>query len=636
AATTLLLAVALEERRRALAALRESQVRFDAFVGHTPALILLKDFEGRALAASPSMEKLMGAAPGALVGTLAREWVSAELADRIEGEDRRVLETGEEVRREDVVRGHSLVSMKFRIPREGEPPLLGSIGLDVTELREAERALRLAQTALQRGYAAVLILDPGGRITYANEAAERLLGRPGAELRGRGLWEVDGAFDAPGWPDRFRALREGGPGVCRGAPTSPAGGRIEAEVQLSYLAFDGGEYVIYTARDLTDRRRAEVAERLAALGTLAAGVAHEINNPLTFVTANLAWAREQLERAPPDEPRTLALQALRDADEGSRRVARIVRDLGAVSRLPVGGRVPIDPRTEVGGALKLVQHQVRHRAGLVTRLEPVPPVRAAEFELGQVVVNLVVNAIHAIPEGEPERHEIRVATRTSPDGWAVVEVADTGHGIPEPLRGRIFEPFFTTKAVGEGTGLGLSVCHGLVTALGGRIEIESEPGRGSCFRVLLPPCLEAAPAAAPPPPDAGRRARVLVIDDEPQIGVAVRRILDDHEVTASADARAALRRLVGGERFDLILCDVMMPELSGVDLFEALAREAPDAAHRVVFITGGAFSERARRFLERSEAPRIDKPFASGELRALLAERLAQRAPAEARPGERG
>jgi CheY-like chemotaxis protein len=254
---------------------------------------------------------------------------------------------------------------------------------------------------------------------------------------------------------------------------------------------------------------------------------------------------------------------------------------------------------------------------VVEDLGEVPRVEAADFQLGQVFLNLLVNAAHAVGDGDPTRHTVRVSMRTAPNGWAVVEVADSGSGIPLELRSRIFEPFFTTKPLGQGTGLGLSVCHGIVTGLGGRIEVESAPGRGSTFRVLLPPAAAtvAPPVPAPRPRLDGARARLLVVDDEQLIGSTIRRLLSAHEVVALTDPREALARLIGGEHFDLVLCDLMMPQLSGMDLHDAVAAARPELARRMVFMTGGAFTDRARQFLEQAGNPQLTKPFAPQDLR---------------------
>ncbi|WP_242345990.1 MASE1 domain-containing protein [Anaeromyxobacter terrae] len=623
-ATALVLGAALAERERTLSALAESEARFEAFLRHTPAVIFIKDAVGRIVTGNPSFARAHRARLPELQGKSAAEMFPPAVAERVASVDRTVLETGEIAREEMELSGRSFVTLKFRMPRDEEAPLLGGVALDVTDLRRAERALRLAQTALERGYAPVLILDPGGRVTYANDAAQRLFGCGAAELVGRAVWDVDGGFVEAGWPARWEEIRTHGAAVLDGMVRRPDG-RADAEVALSHLAFDGAEYAIYTARDLTDRRRAEAAERLAAVGTLAAGMAHEINNPLTFVSANLGCAREALGARAGEPEVSEALQALEDAAEGTRRIARIIRDLGIVSRSRREGRRPIDLRDEIGGAAKLAEHEIRHRARLVLRLDPVPPVLASEFQLGQVVLNLLVNAAHAIPEGDAATNEIRVTSRTGAEGEAIVEVSDTGAGIPAELGRRVFEPFFTTKPPGQGTGLGLSVCHGIVSGLGGRIELESEPGRGALFRVVLPAASEARrPEPATPPAGRAERARILVVDDEPLIGSTVRRVLADHDVDSVTDARAALARLAGGERFDVVLCDLMMPDLTGMDLYEALARAAPGMAARMVFITGGAFTERARRFLEGSGLPRIEKPFAPAALREAVGALLAR------------
>ncbi|BDG10868.1 hypothetical protein AMPC_39810 [Anaeromyxobacter paludicola] len=416
--------------------------------------------------------------------------------------------------------------------------------------------------------------------------------------------------------------------------------------------------------------RAEQASRLASLGTLAAGVAHEINNPLTFVSANLEYLGEQLaecgERRCVTGPELMAV--LREAQQGASRVADIVRDLKMVSREVESRRGVVDLHDEVRDALRLTANEVRHRARLSVELGPVPPVEAPARQLGQVLVNLLVNASQAIPEGEASRHWIRVTTRTAADGRAEVEVADSGAGIPEALRARIFEPFFTTKPQGVGTGLGLSICSGIVGGLGGEIAFESEEGKGSVFRVLLPPCdgpghSEAATAPAPgspaaPPaafapasssapagssapsapkaapatgaearPAAARRGRVLVVDDEPLIGRSVRRMLAGHDVEVLTDGREALVRLLAGERFDLVLCDLMMPELTGMALEEKLRELVPEACAAMVYMTGGAFTPAARDFLAGGRCY-LEKPFQSAELLGLLEQRLASPAPA--------
>jgi CheY-like chemotaxis protein len=243
-------------------------------------------------------------------------------------------------------------------------------------------------------------------------------------------------------------------------------------------------------------------------------------------------------------------------------------------------------------------------------------------------VNLLVNAAQAIPVGAADRNEIRVTLSTDPQGWAVASVRDTGAGIPPEIRGRLFDPFFTTKPVGEGSGLGLSISQGIVRGLGGEITVESAPGQGSTFSLRLPPCRDEAgdeappeaPALTPPP----RAATLLLVDDEPLVTSALTRALRPwHRVTVSGSGRDALARLRGGERFDLILCDLMMPEMTGMELHAELVRVAPDQAARLVFVTGGAFSEGARSFLESWTGPWLEKPVDLEKLRRIIDERVA-------------
>jgi PAS domain S-box-containing protein len=623
----LLFAGAAEERAASEQARRGTEVLFDAFLAQSPAALFILDSSGRLLTASRAFERMMGRPAVELLGRPDAGALPGSVEEAATAEDARILATGESARSDRQVTGRVFDVVKFRIPREGRPPLVGGVAVDVTEQRLNLRSLRLAQVALDENFSAVIFVDPGGLVTYANEAAGRLCGRRAAELLGRSLWELDAAFDEPGWPAVWRRLRAQGSLIQEGRLASPSGRPVEAEVGLTFVAVDGQEYGVYTAHDLSERRRAEVAQRLASVGTLAAGMAHEINNPLTFVAANLAFALDRVGTLRGDPRGEEVARALEDAEEGTRRVARVVRDLKASSRVGADERRAIDLKAEIETALKLAQHELRHRAALEVGLGDVPPVEAAEFQLGQVFLNLLVNAAQAVGDGDAAGQTVRVTCHTAPDGWAVVEVADSGPGIPEAVRARIFEPFFTTKPVGQGTGLGLSVCHGIVTGLGGRIEVESTPGKGSVFRVLLPPADR--PQRALTPVATARvevpRARILVIDDEALIGSTIRRLLGAHEVVTLTDPHEALTRLESGETFDLVLCDLMMPGLSGMELHATLATSHPELARRLVFMTGGAFTDRSRQFLERVGGPQLSKPFTPQELRDLVRSWLAER-----------
>jgi signal transduction histidine kinase len=245
----------------------------------------------------------------------------------------------------------------------------------------------------------------------------------------------------------------------------------------------------------TTQARLLFADRLASVGQLAAGVGHEINNPLAYVLSNLHFIHKEMTRtqgAPKPEEREELLTAIADAREGAERVRLIVQDLKLLSRPDDASSGPVDLGVVLRRVIKLASHEIGRRARLVEELGELPPVQGSGAGLGQAFLNLLINAAQAIPEGNAAENEVRVKARWEAPERVVVEVSDTGRGIaPEHLE-RIFEPFFTTKPVGEGTGLGLAVCHGILQAHGGEIQVESQPGKGSTFRVSL----KAVPARA--------------------------------------------------------------------------------------------------------------------------------------------
>ncbi len=367
-----------------------------------------------------------------------------------------------------------------------------------------------------------------------------------------------------------------------------------------------------------------VSDRMASVGILAAGVAHEINNPLAAVIANLDLAIVDLESLT-GPTHTATTDEIRDARDAAERVRHIVRDLKIFSRHEEDKRGSVDVEKVIESTLRMASNEIRHRARVVRKYGLVPAVHADEARLGQVFLNLVVNAAQALPEGKADRNEIRVTIQ--PAGPRVrVEIADTGPGIPREVMARLFTPFVTTKPVGVGTGLGLSICHRIVTGLGGEITVDSKPG-GTTFVVLLPVAPKGArtrdlkPMSVADRPS--RRGKVLLLDDDKMIARAIQRALSpDHHVEAIARGADALDRIRRGERYDVILCDLMMPEMTGMDFYDELHAIAPDQAAAIVFLTGGAFTEGAQAFLERVENTRVEKPFEAAALRALVNARV--------------
>ncbi len=388
-----------------------------------------------------------------------------------------------------------------------------------------------------------------------------------------------------------------------------------------------------------DRRHIQeqlvVSDRMASLGTLAAGVAHEINNPLAAILANLEMALEELAALPVDDRVARAVDSLRDSCEAALRVRDVTRDLKVFSRGDEHRLGPVDVRYVLESSLRMAQNAIRHRAELVRDYEDVPPVEANDTRLGQVFLNLVVNAAQALPEGQADRQRIRVVIRLDPPMHVRVEVHDTGSGIPDHVLAHIFDPFFTTKPVGVGTGLGLAISHRIVTALGGEIGVASKVGHGTQFTVRLPIAhahahVESTATAEPARVRTARRGRILALDDDKMVGASVARVFAQrHDVTVVESSKDALALLSGGARFEAILCDLLMPEITGIDFFHELERALPKQSERIVFMTGGAFTADERAFLERVQRPVVDKPFDLLELRALVDELCATPVPDE-------
>ena len=380
-------------------------------------------------------------------------------------------------------------------------------------------------------------------------------------------------------------------------------------------------------RECSDLKAQLVAsDRLAVLGTMAAGIAHEINNPLCAVLGNLEHGLAclgELSESALSSPELELREALLDAYEGARRVREIARDLRIFVRHEAEKTGPVDLHGVLESVVRLAINEIRHRARLVRDYSEIPPVEAVESRLGQVFLNLLINAAQALADGHAESNEIRLSTRVE-GAFVVVEVSDTGTGIAPEVMSKLFRPFVTTKPKGVGTGLGLAICRDIVDGFGGQISATSELGRGTTFRVRLPvsrkrPSVKAE--AVKPSIVSERRGRVLVLDDDPVVLTTIRRALSrEHEVTICSDPREALHQIACQGRFDLVLCDLMMPVMGGREFIEAAVRLAPQIAHKTVFLTGGAFTPEARTFLDDARIRCLSKPFDIHALRKLAAD----------------
>ncbi|MDB4943181.1 MAG: hybrid sensor histidine kinase/response regulator [Labilithrix sp.] len=366
------------------------------------------------------------------------------------------------------------------------------------------------------------------------------------------------------------------------------------------------------------------SDRLAAIGVLAAGVGHEINNPLSYVLGNIEYALDMGPFAQSESGKALEADvrvALGEAREGARRIAEIVKSLKLFSQHEEVASHEVQVETVIERSIKMAENQIRHRARLVRDFSRVPSVKINEGQLGQVCLNLLINAAQAINDGNTDANEIRVATSVDALGRVVIAVSDTGPGIrPEHLP-RIFDPFFTTKANGMGQGIGLSVCLAIVQSMGGELTVTSDPGAPTTFRITLPaPATTQAdtrpPAASDPP---AQRPRMLVIDDDAAVGRYIARVLrSECDVTTVESSCDALRHLDGGERFDVVLCDVMMPEMNGVELYDVLREQHADVLPHLFFMTGGAFTTKTAEFLDTIPDRALEKPIDQARLRALL------------------
>jgi signal transduction histidine kinase len=393
-----------------------------------------------------------------------------------------------------------------------------------------------------------------------------------------------------------------------------------------------------TQQRLQMQRQLAHSDRMASMGRLSAGLAHEINNPLTYVMGNLSIAQSIIEQTGhiSKEQGADLLELIEDTAHGTRRICDLVKDLRDFTREPDDAE-PIDVNEALDMALKMLAGDIRHRALLVEERTRGLFVVGSQGRLIQVFVNIVKNACQAIPAGKAQENRITVRTRRHEE-QAVIEVSDTGNGMDAETRKKLFDPFYSTKAPGEGMGLGMAICHGIVSALGGRMTVDSAVGEGSTFSVWLPLTSPERVSEEPSVIDAGaerapKALRILIVDDEPAILRSLQKLLAEHEVTTESNPRHALVR-VASVPFDVILCDVMMPDLTGMQFYDELARHQPGWENRVLFMTGGVLIPEVRRFIGRDEVMSIEKPIKAATLRAAIRKRFetAGRAPLEGRP----
>jgi PAS domain S-box-containing protein len=598
----------ITEAKLAEQALRASEARFLGAAKSIPGGLLILDSEDRIVYHNAQYRELL---PPALrqvlrTGVRFKDWFQEGLArGPVYHPDMGPDYAGRLAagRRERAEREHKQADGRWVRVREARMPDGGRVLLtvDVTARREAEEALKRSEAryrAVVEGQTEfILRLRPDGSVTFVNDAFCRYRGLT-REVLLAGIDDVGLGHYPAADQERIRAawagLSFGRPTVTYELEEPRSGGRCHEEWTDTGIFDETGRLVEIQSvgRDITERKQAEneirrqreaahLREKLASLGSLLAGVAHELNNPLSVVVGRAIMLEDKAE----DPKVRVSLSRLRAAAE---RCARIVKTFLALARDKPRETQPVDVRKVLDAVLDLA-YGLRS-AGIETcREDPadLPPVAADEDQLNQVFLNLLVNAQQALETVPPPR---RLWLRTAAEHGAVrVEVADNGPGVPAELRSRILEPFFTTKPVGAGTGLGLSVCHGIVVAYGGTITVGDRPGGGARFIVTLPASHAAAGTAQQPPTEAkaGPGGDVLVVDDEPEVVAMLEEALarDGHRVVTAPDGVAALELLRHG-RFGAVLCDLRMPRLDGPGLARELEAIRPDLAARLLFMTG--------------------------------------------------
>jgi two-component system NtrC family sensor kinase len=642
-AARLAVAEAQSSRRRSASdRIRFAEAQREFLYDHAPIMAHSADSAGRLLSVSDAWLQTLGYTRAEVIGRYAVEFLT-EASCRLAKEVviPRFLATGSvrnveyELLRKDGTVVPVLLSAIGEHDAAGRIPRSFTVLVETSERKRLESELASARDFLTAVINTVpdpiFVKDDAHRWVLLNDAFCAFMGRPADLLLGKSDFDFFPASEAEVFWEKDRLVLETGKSNQNEELFTDGKGQLH-NISTKKAAFEnknGRRILVGLIHDLTERRRMEAmllqADRLASVGTLAAGVAHEINNPLTYVMSNLSYLAQTLDASSGLNEKELpeVTQCLGEMIDGVERVATIIRGLRMFSRPDDDRRGSVAVRRVVETALRLMQNEIQHRAKLVLELVDVPMVLANEAQLAHVILNLLTNASQALLPDQADRNRIVVSTR-SREGEVVIEVRDNGVGIAEDVLTRLFDPFFTTKPVGVGTGLGLSVCHGIITGHGGRIEVETKPGEGSTFRVVLPAMASGSTGVeVSGETRASRRTsalpRLLILDDEPAVGPAIERVLrNDAQVTFDTSGLVTLERLAAGETFDALLCDLMMPTLSGSAFYKKLCEVSPALAQRTGFITGGAFTADAKAFLDSVEAPILYKPFGADALRNFV------------------
>jgi PAS domain S-box-containing protein len=638
------------ESRRAEASLRASERLKSAVIESSLDCVISTDAEGRVIEFNPAAERTFGYARAEVMGRPMAELIVPPRLRAAHEEGMRRMRAlgaprliGRRFEIEAMRRDGSVFPVEIALVQvaRGHDAVYSAFVRDVTERQRAVEALR-ASEARFRGIAEahpvpVVISGIEGTVLYLSPGAERLFGAPAGEIAAR---PASAYYADPA--DRARLVAEiherGRVDQMEVTLRRRDGAIFPASITAREIDYEGVRAILSGIQDLTERRLAEdeiarqrealhQSEKLAALGSLLAGVAHELNNPLSVVVGQSVL----MEDTAADERARARAAKIRSAAD---RCARIVRSFLALARHRPPERAELRLDEVVESALELVFYGIR-TDGIEVSLDlrrDLPRLLGDPDQLNQVVTNLLVNARQALAPaaGAAPAAGRRIAVSTgfvpaangAEAGWVELRVADNGPGVPEAIRSRVFEPFFTTK--GDGTGVGLSLCHGIVAAHGGTVAVEATPGGGATFVVRLPAAPAAAAAQSPGPRPGGAPAparRVLVVDDEPDIALVLAEALeaDGHRVDVAEDGLDALDRLAAEGSYDVVFSDLRMPRLDGPGFYRAVEREHPGLLGRIVFVTGDTLGPAVRGFLEETGAAVVEKPFSLGDVRAAVA-----------------
>jgi two-component system cell cycle sensor histidine kinase/response regulator CckA len=669
------------ELRHAEMELARSRARYVELYDQAPVGYLTLDEQGSILDANSTAGQLFGVPRNALLGQRIGLFVHGDDRELLHTHRSRLFLSGDpQVWELRMVRADGTVFWTRMEARMATGPDGGTrrwraVASDITDRKRADEAIKESEARhrilFEKSQDALMTLaPPSWHFTSGNAATIAMFGvADEADLISRTPWQYsperqpDGRSSGEKAKEMIETAVREGTHFFDWTHRRPSGEEFAATVLLTRIELGGQTVLQATVRDETDKAklqaRAAQADRLASIGMVAASVAHEVNNPLAYVLYNLdslteelprlaalvqrcsaeleqrvgaeqfaaivGPGRELLQKAALDDMVSRCAEAL----SGIRRIREVSRALGTFERIGRTDHSRVDVNRAVEQAAGMAQNQIKFRARLVKQLGSVPDVMASEGKLTQVFLNLLVNAAQAIDEGNAANHQIVIRTSTESHGGVLAEVVDSGSGIAAENLERIFEPFFTTKPIGEGSGLGLSICRNIITEFGGTMSVQSAPGRSTTFSIHLPQI-----AVAKPPPERVPsrplratpvlRGRILVVDDEEAICRTMERLLGrKHEVITAVSATHAREILRTDRAFDLILCDMMMPDMSGMELHAFVDAQDHELAGRFVFVTGGAFTPTASRYLANVGNRRIEKPFDITELEHLVARAIA-------------